>query len=42
MLKIEPTVAMNAVRDALRSAYQTLLSMPDMNGTTVFYDVDPQ
>lgn len=42
MLKIEPGVAMKAVRDALRGAYHTLMVQSDMNGTTVFYDVDPQ
>ena len=42
MLKVEPGVSMKAVRDALRSAYRTLLVQPDMHGTTVFYDVDPQ
>lgn len=42
MLKIEPTVSMTAVREALREAYRTLLVLPEMRGTTVFYDVDPQ
>lgn len=42
MLKIEPGVSMKAVRDALRNTYNALMIIPDMHGTTVYYDVDPQ
>ena len=42
MLKIEVSASMVKVKEILRATYAELCSRPDMKGTVVYYDVDPQ
>jgi primosomal protein N' (replication factor Y) len=42
MLKIEVTASVTKVKDLLRQTYVELCALPDMKGTVVYYDVDPQ
>lgn len=42
MLKIENNASITKVKELLRSVYIEMHSLPDMKGTIVYYDVDPQ
>lgn len=42
MLKIEPNASMVSVKNILRDTYVRLMTESAMQGTTVYYDVDPQ
>lgn len=42
MLKVETTASMTKVKELLRKVYIDLHALPEMKGTTVYYDVDPQ
>lgn len=42
MLKIETTASITRVKDLLRQTYIEMNALPEMKGTVVYYDVDPQ
>lgn len=42
MLKIEPAASVAKIKELLRQTYVEMLSLPDVKGTVVYYDVDPQ
>ncbi len=42
MLKIEVTASMTKIKELLRQTYIDMHSLPQMKGTIVYYDVDPQ
>lgn len=42
MLKIEANASMSKIKELLRQTYIDMHSMPQMKGTLVYYDVDPQ
>lgn len=42
MLKIEANASMSKIKELLRHTYIDMHSMPQMKGTLVYYDVDPQ
>ncbi len=42
MLKIEPAASVTKIKELLRSTYIEMLSLAEVKGTVVYYDVDPQ
>lgn len=42
MLKIEANASMTKVKEILRQTYVDMHALPQMKGTVVYYDVDPQ
>ena len=42
MLKIEANASMTKVKEILRQTYVDMHDLPQMKGTVVYYDVDPQ
>lgn len=42
MLKIEPATSVTKIKGLLRSTYIEMLSLAEVKGTMVYYDVDPQ
>ena len=42
MLKIDPAASVTKIKGLLRSTYIEMLSLAEVKGTMVYYDVDPQ